>query len=90
MDLHENPGGKILVFDGATGTMLQSRGLPSGMAPEAWCLEKPEESKPGPKTVRGRGAQVVETNTLGGYGDAPVPHACRTKYGGKLSAVRCP
>ena len=33
----------MLVADGATGTNLQNRGLPRGVAGELWVLEKPEE-----------------------------------------------
>ena len=33
---------KILILDGATGTNLQKRGLPSGVCPEKWILENPE------------------------------------------------
>jgi methionine synthase I (cobalamin-dependent) len=35
--------GDVLVADGATGTMLQAAGLPTGMPGEAWVLERPEE-----------------------------------------------
>lgn len=65
MGLYETLGREILVFDGATGTMLQSRGLPAGMAPETWCLEKPEEVRWVHKQYVDAGAQVLETNTLG-------------------------
>ena len=65
MGLYETLGRGILVFDGATGTMLQSRGLPAGMAPETWCLEKPEEVRWVHKQYVDAGAQVLETNTLG-------------------------
>ena len=33
---------KILILDGATGTNLQKRGLPSGVCPEKWILENPD------------------------------------------------
>ena len=33
---------KILILDGATGTELQKRGMPSGVCPEVWCLDHPE------------------------------------------------
>ena len=33
--------GRVLVADGAMGTMLQDAGLPRGMPPEAWLLENP-------------------------------------------------
>ena len=33
---------KIVVLDGATGSMLQQRGMPVGVCPEQWILENPE------------------------------------------------
>ena len=33
---------KIVIVDGATGSNLQSRGMPSGVSPELWMLENPE------------------------------------------------
>lgn len=33
---------KLLILDGATGTELQKKGLPLGIAPEAWVLDNPE------------------------------------------------
>lgn len=35
-------GGKALVLDGATGTQLQSRGMPAGCCVERWVLDHPE------------------------------------------------
>ncbi len=54
-----------LIFDGATGTMLQSLGLPAGSAPEVWCLEKPELVRKVHAQFVDAGAQVLETNTFG-------------------------
>ena len=33
---------KLLILDGATGSNLQRRGMPSGVCPEQWILEHPE------------------------------------------------
>ncbi|HEY3366645.1 MAG TPA: homocysteine S-methyltransferase family protein [Symbiobacteriaceae bacterium] len=55
----------ILVFDGATGTMLQSRGLPPGYCPDVWCLERPDDVAWVHKQYVEAGAQVIETNTFG-------------------------
>ena len=33
---------KIILLDGATGTELIKRGLPSGACPEAWLLDNPD------------------------------------------------
>ena len=35
-DFRSKLGREILIFDGAYGTMLQSKGLPAGMRPEIW------------------------------------------------------
>ena len=34
--------GRVVVADGAMGTMLQSASLPVGASPEAWLLENPD------------------------------------------------
>ena len=33
---------KIVILDGATGSMLQKNGMPAGACPEQWILENPE------------------------------------------------
>jgi 5-methyltetrahydrofolate--homocysteine methyltransferase len=33
---------KITILDGATGSNLQKRGMPTGVSPEAWMLENPQ------------------------------------------------
>ena len=39
MDLIES---KIVIVDGATGSNLQKRGMPSGVCPEKWMIENPQ------------------------------------------------
>lgn len=34
--------GRIVILDGATGTLLQQMGMPAGVCPEKWALENPE------------------------------------------------
>ena len=58
--------GKRLFFDGAMGTMLQSRGLPAGVSPELFCLEKPEIVQSVHADYAKAGADVLTTNTFGG------------------------
>ena len=58
--------GKRLFFDGAMGTMLQARGLPPGVSPELFCLEKPETVKGVHADYARAGADVLTTNTFGG------------------------
>ena len=33
---------KILILDGATGTNLMNAGMPLGVCPEKWILERPQ------------------------------------------------
>jgi len=58
--------GKLLLADGATGTMLQGWGLPLGTPPERWNLEKPEKIIALHRAYIEAGSQVVLTNTFGG------------------------
>jgi methionine synthase I (cobalamin-dependent) len=41
VDFLHRPG--VVVTDGATGTMLQTLGLPPGAAPEEWVLSEPDK-----------------------------------------------
>lgn len=56
---------KPVFFDGSTGTELQRRGLPPGMLPAVWNLEKPELVKQLHLDYLKAGSQVIETNTFG-------------------------
>jgi len=56
---------KIMILDGAMGTELQKRGLPSGVCPEAWCLAHPEAVAEIHKSYREAGADIVYTATFG-------------------------
>jgi len=58
--------GDLLIADGATGTMLQAAGLPTGMPGEAWVLEKPEEIKRLHQAYVAAGSQFILTSTFGG------------------------
>ena len=58
--------GDLLVADGATGTMLQAAGLPTGMPGEAWVLEKPQEIKNLHQAYVDAGSQFILTSTFGG------------------------
>ena len=58
--------GRVLVADGATGTNLQKRGLPRGVAGELWVLEKPEEILRLHRDFIEAGADIVLTCTFGG------------------------
>ena len=58
--------GEVLVADGATGTMLQAAGLPTGTPGEAWILERPGEIMRLHRTYLEAGSQIMLTSTFGG------------------------
>ncbi len=58
--------GKILVSDGAWGTMLHKRGLQPGDCPERWCLERPKDVLGIAQGYIEAGADMVKTNSFGG------------------------
>jgi 5-methyltetrahydrofolate--homocysteine methyltransferase len=57
---------KTFVSDGATGTNLQDQGLPSGMAPEKWLMERPEEIAALQQKFIQNGSDIILTCTFGG------------------------
>ena len=56
---------KRIYFDGGTGTVLQSMGLPSGYAPERWNIEHPEKITALHNAYFDAGCNIVKTNTFG-------------------------
>jgi 5-methyltetrahydrofolate--homocysteine methyltransferase len=54
-----------LVFDGATGTMLQRLGLKPGGCPDELCLKNPELVKKVHRVYVEAGSDIVTTNTFG-------------------------
>ncbi|MFN2225557.1 MAG: homocysteine S-methyltransferase family protein [Anaerolineae bacterium] len=58
--------GTVLVADGATGTMLQAAGLPTGTPGEAWILERPEEIRKLHQAYVEAGSRLILTSTFGG------------------------
>lgn len=57
--------GSAILGDGAWGTMLLARGLPTGDAPERVCLERPELLTEIAGLYLEAGAEIVTTNTFG-------------------------
>ncbi len=57
---------KLLVSDGAWGTMLQAAGLTGGACPEEWNVTHPEEVKKVAKAYQDAGCDIVLSNTFGG------------------------
>lgn len=58
--------GEILVADGATGTLLQQRGLGRDDCPELWNVEHPEVVRSVAADYAAAGSDLVYTNTFGG------------------------
>ena len=56
---------KRVYFDGGTGTMLQSMGLPAGRPPELWNIEHPEKITALHNSYFDAGCNIVKTNTFG-------------------------
>ncbi|ACV68150.1 homocysteine S-methyltransferase family protein [Desulfohalobium retbaense] len=59
-------GNKVLIFDGAMGTLLQSRGLVPGQSPEQFGRSNPEAVAAAHRDYLEAGADVITTNTFGG------------------------
>jgi 5-methyltetrahydrofolate--homocysteine methyltransferase len=57
---------RVLVFDGAMGTMLQERGLKPGDCPEFMNISSPGKVGEIHKAYLEAGADVITTNTFGG------------------------
>jgi len=59
-------GGRIVILDGAIGTMLMAAGLQGGDVPERWNIDKPETVRSIHRSYFEAGSDVVLTNTFGG------------------------
>ncbi len=57
---------KIIVSDGAWGTLLQERGLEPGACPESWNLTHPDRVKEVATAYVAAGSDMIETNSFGG------------------------
>jgi methionine synthase I (cobalamin-dependent) len=56
--------GGVKISDGAWGTQLQARGLPSGTTPDTWNLTHAEQVESVARAYAEAGSQVVLTNTF--------------------------
>ncbi|MCD8199220.1 MAG: homocysteine S-methyltransferase family protein [Phascolarctobacterium sp.] len=65
MDLSKLSGKKIIFFDGAMGTVLQSRGLSAGELPETWNITHPDIIEGVHLAYLEAGADIIKTNTFG-------------------------
>ncbi len=57
--------GVVLLSDGATGTELQKRGMPTGVCPEEYNITHPELVQGIYRDYYAAGSDLVETNTFG-------------------------
>jgi 5-methyltetrahydrofolate--homocysteine methyltransferase len=57
---------RLVLFDGAMGTMLFAAGLADGESPEPWNWERPEIVNSVYRAYYEAGSDVVQTNTFGG------------------------
>lgn len=58
--------GRVLVSDGAWGTLLHQMGLPAGACPEQWCVDHPDKVGDIASSYIEAGSDMVETNSFGG------------------------
>jgi 5-methyltetrahydrofolate--homocysteine methyltransferase len=59
---------RILISDGATGTNLQDRGLPPGVLPEEWLIDRPDAILELERAFVQAGSDIILTCTFGGTG----------------------
>lgn len=64
---------RLVVADGAMGTMLVAAGLGSGECPELWNVTRPDAVRDVMRCYREAGAELLETNSFGG---SPAKLAC--------------
>lgn len=62
--LNEWLAGGVMISDGAWGTQLQARGLPSGTTPDAWNLTHADQVESVARSYAEAGSQVILTNTF--------------------------
>ena len=65
MKIREQLGKELLFFDGAMGTVLQSRGLQTGEIPETWNVLHPDVIKQIHKEYLLAGCNIIKANTFG-------------------------
>ena len=57
--------GRVIVADGATGTMLLAAGLPAGTPPERWVLENPDPIRDLQRAYVEAGSDLIIACTFG-------------------------
>jgi methionine synthase I (cobalamin-dependent) len=56
---------RLVIADGAWGTEIQRRGLPGGVLPESWNLDRPEQVEALARDYVAAGSEIILTNTFG-------------------------
>jgi 5-methyltetrahydrofolate--homocysteine methyltransferase len=56
----------VVLFDGGLGSELIKNGLPQGVCPESWNIDRPEVVRGVHRSYFAAGADVVSTNSFGG------------------------
>ena len=74
-DIRTELGRRVLICDGAMGTMLQAAGLPAGHEPELWNLERPQAVAAIHDAYLAAGADIITANTFGANAVKLAGHA---------------
>jgi len=73
--------GTILLCDGAMGTELQKRGMPTGVSPEEYNVSHPDLVQGIYADYYNAGSDIVETNTFGGNRSRLALHSFENRVG---------
>ena len=65
MNIFDVLGKRMVILDGAMGTLLHSRGLGPGQFPEVWNIERPNDVTDIHRAYFEAGSDIVLTNTFG-------------------------
>ena len=57
---------KVMILDGATGTLLQKRGMPAGVSPEKWVIDNPSVIIQIQREYIDAGSDIIFSCTFGG------------------------
>ena len=80
---------RTVLLDGAMGTELMARGLPRGLAPELWNVERPDVVAEIHAAYFAAGADAVSTNSFGGTPVRLAAHGLEARaYELNLAAAR--
>jgi len=63
-----------LFFDGGMGSMLQAAGLPEGLLPDIWSIERPQVVQDIHRAYLEAGCNLITTNTFGASVEKLAPY----------------